>query len=312
MNVATMPAIAAAPLQSVATLLAFVAGALGTAGAVLLLVPSGRWSGASRGARLLRAFAAAGARLAPGGAAPRAHLVGWIAAAGRPADLSSRIAAAGRPAGLGPRELMAAKIAAGVAFALAGVLLGSGAPGRLGPLITIAAPFAGFLAPDLWLARLAAERARRVRHELPTLLDLLRVTVEAGGSLPEALRQVGERADGPLAAEWQAIGRQVALGVPLATALVAMVEHVPLPEVRALVAALDRARRHGAPLAETLAAQARDARFALARRVREDAARAGPKMQLVVALLLVPSVLLLVAAALAAALLGREGELMPV
>ena len=44
----------------------------------------------------------------------------------------------------------------------------------------------------------------------------------------------------------------------------------------------------------------------------EDAARAGPKMQLVVALLLVPSVLLLVAAALAAALLGSGGEVVPV
>jgi tight adherence protein C len=78
------------------------------------------------------------------------------------------------------------------------------------------------------------------------------------------------------------------------------------------VAALDRARRHGAPLAEKRGAQARDARFGLSRRVREDAARAGPKMQLVVALLLVPSVLLLVAAALAAALLGPGGEVVPV
>jgi tight adherence protein C len=90
-----------------------------------------------------------------------------------------------------------------------------------------------------------------------------------------------------------------------------LARRVPLPEVGALVAALDRARRHGAPLAETLSAQARDARFALARGIREEAARAGPKIQLVVALLLVPSVLLLVAAALAAALLGGGAEVVP-
>jgi tight adherence protein C len=125
--------------------------------------------------------------------------------------------------------------------------------------------------------------------------------------LAGSLTAVGERAEGPLAAEWRATGHQVALGVPLAAALEEMSERVPLPEIRALVAALDRARRHGAPLAETLAAQARDARFSLARRIREDAARAGPKIQLVVALLLVPSVLLLVAAALAAALLDGGG-----
>ncbi len=86
---------------------------------------------------------------------------------------------------------------------------------------------------------------------------------------------------------------------------------MPLPEIHALVGALERARRHGAPLAETLAAQARAARFALARRIRDDAARAGPKIQLVVALLLVPSVLLLVAAALASALLDGSADALP-
>lgn len=285
--------------MSVATPLAFAAGALGAVGLVLLIGPLRPRNRAARGTRVLRALASAGARLRP-------------ARAPAPRDLAARIAAAGQPAGLGPRELMAAKIAAAVAACAAGLLQATAAPGRLGPVTAVVAPVAGFLSPDLWLARLAAGRARRVRRELPTLLDLLRVTVEAGSSLGEALRSVGERADGPLAAEWRAIGRQVALGVPLATALAGMVERVPLPETRALVAALDRARRHGAPLAETLEAQSRDARFALARRIREDAARAGPKMQLVVALLLVPSVLLLVAAALAAALLGSGGEVVPV
>ncbi len=88
-----------------------------------------------------------------------------------------------------------------------------------------------------------------------------------------------------------------------------MTRRLPQPEIQALVAALERARRHGAPLAETLEAQARDARFALRRAVQEDAAKAGPKIQLVVALMLVPSVLLLVAAALAAALLGGDASL---
>ena len=73
------------------------------------------------------------------------------------------------------------------------------------------------------------------------------------------------------------------------------------------MAALERAGRHGAPLGETLASQARGARLAHRREIEERAARAAPKIQLVVALLLVPSVLLLVAAALAAALIGGGG-----
>lgn len=275
--------------------LAFIAGASGAIGLVMVL-PGMRVVPQDRGLRGLRLLAALGNRLRPRRA---------------PADLRARIEAAGRPAGLGVREIMAAKVAAAVIGALAAVPLAALAPGRLGIVIAPLAPAAGFLLPDLWLGRLAAERARRVRRDLPALLDILRVTIQAGGSLSWALGAVGERAEGPLAREWAAVAREVALGVPLAQALHGLSSRLPQPEVRAFVAALDRAARHGAPLSDTLEAQARAARFALARRIREDAARAGPKIQLVVALLLVPSVLLLVAAALASALLDGSADALP-
>ena len=230
---------------------------------------------------------------------------------GAPPDLRARIEAAGRPGGLGVRDVMAAKVAAALLGGAVGRPLAALAPGRLGFVLAAGAPVAGFLAPDLWLGRLARERARRVRRDLPALLDILRVTIQAGGSLAAALGAVGERADGPLAGEWRSVAREVSLGVPLGRALDGLAARLPQPEIRALVAALHRAGRHGAPLSDTLAAQARAARFALARRIREDAARAGPKLQLVVALLLVPSVLLLVAAALVSALVGGNAGVLP-
>jgi tight adherence protein C len=246
---------------------------------------------------LLRLLAAAGARLRS------------AAGARAPASLDARIAAAGAPPGLGPREVMAAKLAAALAAAPVAILLGAGAPGRLGPLLVVAGPLGGFLAPDWWLARRARERARVVRRDLPALLDLLRVSVEAGLAPAAALRAVAERATGPLAAEWATVAREVDLGLPLAAALERSCARLPLPEIRELAAAFLRSARHGAPLGRTLAAQAAEARAARRRRIEEEAARAGPKIQLVVALLLVPSVLLLVAAALAAALLGGDEPL---
>jgi tight adherence protein C len=292
-------------------LLAAAAGALGAWGLALLVAPLlslSRWRRPSRGSataggggrqagvgqRLIRLLARAGGLLRPAAA---------------PSGLALRLAAAGRPGGLGAGELLAAKLAAALAAAATGVPLSAVAPGRLGPALVLAAPVAGFLAPDAWLARRAGERARRARRELPALLDLLRVTIEAGASLPAALAAVGEGASGPVAAEWRAVGREVALGAPLSEALRELALRLPLPELRAFVAALERARRHGAPLADTLASHARDVRFTLRRRVQEEAARAGPKMQLVVAGLLVPSVLLLVAAALVAALIDAGGAL---
>src|SRR5205085_657022 len=123
----------------------------------------------------------------------------------------------------------------------------------------------------------------------------------------QALAAVGDRSDTELAREWSATARQVALGIPLTTALETLTRRLPAAELQAFAAALRRAARHGAPLSDTLAAQARDARLARRRRIEEEAAKAAPKIQLVVALLLVPSVLLLVAAALASAMLDGGG-----
>jgi tight adherence protein C len=271
--------------------LAFASAALAVCGLVALL-PGARRRGGR--ARLLAVCVSLGKRLRPGAVAP--------------GDLESRIAAAGAPGGLSVREAMALKLGAALVAALAGLPFGTVLPGRLGIAAIVVSPAAGFMAPDLWLARRARERAEAIRRELPVMLDLLRVSVEAGLSLGAALGEVGDRTHGPLAREWRTVGRECALGVPLSACLVGLVGRAPLPEVEALSSALVRAARHGAPLAATLAAQARDGRLARRRRIQEEAARAAPKIQLVVALLLVPSVLLLVAAALAAALLSGGGS----
>ena len=221
-----------------------------------------------------------------------------------PLDLAARLEAAGWPGGLTPGEFMAIKALAALTVAPLGVALATAAPGRLGPVALVLAPVAGFFAPDLHLSKLTKARIRKTRTELPALLDLLRVAIDAGMAPSQALGAVGRRSGALLAREWVYAGDHVALGVPLAVALDGVVNRLPAPELQAFVAALRRAAKHGAPLSDTLAAQARDARLARRRRIEEEAAKAAPKIQLVVALLLVPSVLLMVAAALASAMLG--------
>jgi len=216
------------------------------------------------------------------------------------ADLDARLAAAGRPFGLRAADAMAAKAGAGVLGLLLALPLGSLLPGRLGLLAPFALPLAAFLAPDLWLRRRARLRGAAMARELPDLLDLLRVALGAGLSLDRALAEVARRARGPLAREWRTAAVEIELGVPREQALAELAVRCPCDGVVPLVRALERGARHGTPLADALAAQATEARAAQARRLAEQAAKAAPQIQLVVALLLVPSVLLLVAAALLA------------
>src|SRR5439155_7786105 len=121
-------------------------------------------------------------------------------------------------------------------------------------------------APDLHLRKRRNERIRATRRDLPGLLDLLRVAVDAGMAPSQALAAVADRSNASLAGEWSATAQQVALGIPLTTALESLTRRLPAPELQSFAAALRRATRHGAPLSDTLAAQARDARLARRRR----------------------------------------------
>jgi len=181
-----------------------------------------------------------------------------------------------------------------------GVLVAPAAPGRLGFLLIAAAPGAGFLVPDLYQRRLERARVAAALRELPDMLELLRVTVEAGQAPVKALAAVGAEFDGPLAAAWRRVALLAELGQPLDDGLAEMERMLPSEDVTSFSRVMQDARRHGTPLGAALAAQATRARASRHARVREAAARAGPKVQLVVALVLVPSALLFVAAALLA------------
>ena len=93
---------------------------------------------------------------------------------------------------------------------------------------------------------------------------------------------------------------ELSCGRPLAEALRSLRARVPGSEIATLCAAIERSRRFGSPLAEQLRRQSSALRRDQRRAVEERAARAAPKIQLVVALVLVPSVLLMIAAALIA------------
>ncbi len=277
---------------------AAVAAGLAVAG-VATLLPA-RPPGPSRSRRSTALAGSLSSGLATAGAAVLARL--HVDRLGPPGRLADRVVAAGSPGGLSPRDWAALKWACGAGALVLGLATSSAMPGRLGIALTAAAPVAGYLLPDYRLARTARRRADGALRELPGMLDLLRVTIEAGRSPVAAMGAVAERFDGPLAAEWRAAAAEVALGVTRDAALDNLRRRMPVDGVRTLVDSLTNANRSGLALGEVLAAQAASARHERRQQIRERAARAGPKMQLVVALVLVPSVLLTLGAVLVAEL----------
>jgi tight adherence protein C len=274
-----------------AAVCALVAGALAAAALVeLAKAPPAR---RRRATALRRPLLAALTRLGRTLGAPAA-----------PHALERRIALAGSPFGLTPRDAMALKAGAALVAGLLAAPLAAGASPRHAFALLAGVPAAAFFAPDLWLRRRAQGRRAALARELPDVLDLLRVAVEAGLPVSRALAEVGRRHAGVLAHELRTTANAIELGVPRQGALAALALRAPLPAVQALIAAIGRSERHGAPLSHSLTALAAQARADQGRAMTEHAARAAPKIQLVVALLLVPAAMLVVAAGAVAGLSG--------
>jgi tight adherence protein C len=183
---------------------------------------------------------------------------------------------------------------------LAALLAAPAAPGHLSLLVAIGMPLAGFFAPDALLERRARLRQRRLVAALPDALDLLAVGAASGRSPAAGFAEVARSGVGPLAEELRMTVAELECGRPLAEALNSLRVHVPGNEIATLCAAIERSRRYGSPLADQLRRQSGALRRDQRRLIEEHAARAAPKIQLVVALVLVPSVLLMIAAALIA------------
>jgi tight adherence protein C len=197
-------------------------------------------------------------------------------------------------------DLLPGKLLGAAAGGTAVLFAAPAAPGRTALLVAVVLPLGGFLLPDVLRVRQARRRHRRLVAALPDALDLLAVSAGSGRGPAAGLEQLARAGEGPLAEELRLTLAELSCGAPLSDALRSLRSRVPGAELARLVAAIERSRQFGSPLADQLRRQATALRRDGRREVEDRAARAAPKIQLVVALILVPSVLLMITAGLIA------------
>ena len=166
----------------------------------------------------------------------------------------------------------------------------------------------GWLYPDLWLRAAASRRAERIERDAPLAIDLIASAVAAGISIDDAIRAAAEAASGPLRAELDAVTANLMLGSRRNAELRDLGERTASPSLARLAAALRISDRLGVPLAAGLRRQASRSRTEQARRVQERAAKAAPRILLVVVFVLVPAAMLPVMTALGLVAVGSIGS----
>jgi tight adherence protein C len=238
------------------------------------------------------------------------RMLPWLVGVFARRDARLAIQRAGLDRHVTVRDIAAARVACVLFAVMLAPRLTALLPLRALPLVLIAMLWAASEFPLLLLSRRAAKRGAALRAVLPDALDLLRACLAAGLPLRRSLSLVGDHCAEPVAGEFASVAAETAFGISQSTALDALASRNPEPEVRSLVSAVRQAERNGSPLAPVIAAQASDARLAHNREIIERGARAGPKIQLVVAATIVPGGFMGLAAIVAAAVARGELKLL--
>lgn len=175
--------------------------------------------------------------------------------------------------------------------------------GLVGPLVGVAMAGFGWLYPELWVRSAVRRRTDLAERQAPVVLDLVAVTVAAGVAVDAALSAASGATGSPLREELERVVAGLGVGRRRVDLLRELADRTGSPSLERLAAALRISDRLGVPLAGELRLQADRARAEQGRRVQERAARATPRILLVVVFALVPAALLpvMVAVALTAA-----------
>jgi tight adherence protein C len=207
-------------------------------------------------------------------------------------DLERRLVRAGRTQSV--EELRAEQVVLAVVGAAAGLALAlllaatRGTPPAAGMVLVLAAAVGGLALSDRRLALQTRRRERALMAELPTVAELLALSVAAGEGALGALDRVSRTARGELSRELGTVVAEVRAGLPLSLALGRLTDRtglVPLARFSEAVAvAVDR----GTPLADVLRAQAQDVREAGRQALMETGGRKEVAMLVPVVFLVLP------------------------
>ncbi|MFC7430748.1 MULTISPECIES: type II secretion system F family protein [unclassified Agrococcus] len=195
---------------------------------------------------------------------------------GSPTSVARRLRRARSP--LSIERFRARQLVWGVAGAVLGALVGAVALVRgAAPVVPIAlvvvSGASAALAADWLVQRAVRRRMARISSELPTVLEFLALSLSAGEGLADALRRVARIGTGELAVELAAVVADAASGAPLAEALERLGTELEHPGVARCVDQMRGALERGTPLAQTLQAQAQDARDGARRDLLEAAGK---------------------------------------
>jgi tight adherence protein C len=159
---------------------------------------------------------------------------------------------------------------------------------RLGA--TLAALAIGVLGPEAILSRRVDERKKAMERDLPDVIDLLVISVEAGLGFEGALGRVVQNVPGELSDEFSRMLQETRVGVSRHLALRSLAERTDVDDLNTFIMALTQADAFGVSISRMLRVQADEMRVRRRLRAQERAFAAPVKMTFPLVLCIFPGI----------------------
>jgi len=150
--------------------------------------------------------------------------------------------------------------------------------------------FAGFMLPSYFLKTRAAQRAEEIQDNLPDVLDLLTVSVEAGLGFDAALVKVVEKIRGVVSQEFGRVLQEIKMGKPRRDALRDLGGRSGTDDMVSFVGSIIQADQLGVSIGNVLRLQSEQMRQKRRQRAEEKALKAPVKMLIPLILFIFPTI----------------------
>ncbi|WP_050740372.1 type II secretion system F family protein [Acetobacterium bakii] len=155
-------------------------------------------------------------------------------------------------------------------------------------LILLVTLLGSVIGPNIFLKLRISGRKEDLRNQLPDVMDLLCVSMEAGLGFDAALIKIGERLQGVLVDELNLVHSEISLGKPRRDALRSLSERNPVDELTTFAASIIQAEKLGIPIKNALVIQAQELRIKRRQRAEEKAMKAPVKMLIPLVIFVLP------------------------
>ncbi|WKY48743.1 type II secretion system F family protein [Eubacteriaceae bacterium ES3] len=155
-------------------------------------------------------------------------------------------------------------------------------------LIMIMSSLIPLAAPLLFLRYRINKRQTAISNELPDVMDLLCVTMEAGLGFDAALIKISDRLSGVLVNELNIVHTEINFGKPRRDALKSLADRNSVEELKTFAGSVIQADQLGIPVNQVLKAQSEELRIKRKQRAEEKAMKAPVKMMIPLVLFVLP------------------------